>query len=72
MANAPIVHIGENSPEQVALKLLEAVAKVERKLLYPAQNPEPDTVASRKWILDTYGECLEAVKGGRVFARDAR
>lgn len=29
MAETPVVHIGENSPEKVALELMEKVAAVE-------------------------------------------
>lgn len=61
MADAPVVHIGENSPEKIAYKLLENVASVERKALHHTEHREY-TVADRKWILDTYAECLEAVK----------
>jgi len=58
MADAPIVHIGENSPEHVAYQLLRHVATAEQKSLTNHGN-------SRKWILDTYSECLEAVRGFR-------
>jgi hypothetical protein len=30
MPDTPVVHIGENSPEQVAFKLLETIANIER------------------------------------------
>jgi hypothetical protein len=64
MADAPVVHIGENSPEYVALKLAEVVARIEGKSLYiDAQQREK--TADRKWLLDTYAECLNAVKGYR-------
>ena len=57
----PVVHIGENSPEQVALKLVEVVANLESRELYASgKNP-----ADRRWILDTYAECLAAVRGYR-------
>jgi hypothetical protein len=59
MADAPIVHIGENSPEQVAFKLLQTVAFVEKKRL-TSQNAGGDP--DRKWILDTYAECIRAVR----------
>jgi hypothetical protein len=44
-------YFGENSPEGVAYRLFEEVVKSE-------QPKKPD----RKWILDTYAECLQAVK----------
>jgi hypothetical protein len=60
---APVVHIGENSPEHVALKLLINIAYAEKKHFYPGlyDGEKP----SRKWLLDTYAECLEAVRGDR-------
>ena len=66
MADQPVVHIGENSPEQVALKLLETIASVEQKNLFYNRD-SPKEIASRDWILDTYAECLQAVKGFRDF-----
>jgi len=51
MVDVPSLHIGENSPEQVALKLLEKVNLAE-------EHPERD----RDEILDLYAECLLAVR----------
>jgi hypothetical protein len=61
MADNTIVHIGENSPEQVALKLLEVVANLEGRALYGSGK----NAADRKWVLDTYHECLQSVRGVR-------
>lgn len=69
MAEKPVVHIGENSPEHVAYRLLQDIASVERKKLYYTRD-EQDLVADRKWILDTYAECLNATRGFRIFASD--
>ncbi len=61
MADEAVVHIGENSPEHVAYRLLKDVAWAEE------MATEYDRFkGDRKWILNTYAECLEAVKGGRV------
>lgn len=60
---APIVHIGENSPEEVAYKLLGHIASAEGFRL--ARTPAVENSAGRQWILDTYAECVEAVKGYR-------
>jgi hypothetical protein len=60
-----VVHIGENSPEQVALKLLDVIANVEKRSL-TSLGPNP---ADRKWLLDTYAECLEAVRGFRSYEK---
>lgn len=62
---APVVHIGENSPEQVAYKLMGHIADVERKSIHQSQPTGGWTAADRKWILDTYAECLQAAKGYR-------
>lgn len=61
MSNQTAVHIGENSPEQVAYKLLKDVARVEKKL----NSSFAIDRAERAWILDTYAECLQAVTGNR-------
>jgi hypothetical protein len=61
MADAPVVHIGENSPEQVAFKLMEIIANHEDKVLRGSTSG-PTKKADRKWILDTYAECLATVR----------
>jgi len=49
-------------PESVAYALLLAVAASEEKL-----NPETKAIqADRKWILDTFAECLDATSGKRT------
>jgi hypothetical protein len=58
-----VVHIGENSPEHVAHRLMQEVASLEGKLLY---GGKPNS-ADRKWLLDTYAECLRAARGFRKF-----
>ncbi len=59
MADAPVVQMGENSPQYVAFRLFREVAIAEGKsIIHNAAGPsKPD----RKWILDTYAECLRAV-----------
>lgn len=59
MADAPVVHIGENSPEKVALDLMQMIAKVEKRELYA----HGDNPADRAYLLGTYAKCLEAVRG---------
>lgn len=57
MADSTTVHIGENSPEQVAYKLMHNIANAEKvNLQGSAVN------SSREWILKTYMQCLMAVK----------
>jgi hypothetical protein len=57
MADAPVVHIGENSPEQVALKLTQIIAANEGKHLHGSS-----VNADRAWLIRTYCMCLMAVK----------
>jgi len=64
MADAPVVHIGENSPEEVAFKLMKTIADVEGKLLYFSKDHR-DRGVDRAYVLNTYAECLEAVLGRR-------
>jgi hypothetical protein len=67
MADNTTVHIGENSPEHVALKLLDHISHVERKSLSatePSGLKEGWTKADRAWILNTYGKCIRTVKTG--------
>jgi len=54
-------HPTDSTPESVAYRLLVLVADLENKTLHG--NPSKDrTNADRKWILDTYAECLAAIK----------
>ena len=58
MAENPIVHISENSPEEVAYKLLQLVADVENRERYGhGSNP-----VDREWVLRTYAQCIRAVR----------
>jgi hypothetical protein len=51
MAEAPVVHSGENSREYVAFLLLQLINEAE-------DNPK----RNRKQILDLYAECVMAVR----------
>jgi hypothetical protein len=53
-----VVHVGENSPQKIAYELFKLVAMAEKKTLSHAHPENPD----RKWILDTYAECVLAVE----------
>jgi hypothetical protein len=63
---APVVHIGENSPEHVAYRLLVDIARIERKAFSHGDLSSGWSTADRKWVLDTYAECLKAAKGNRL------
>lgn len=57
MADETTVHIGENSPEQVAYKLFRDICSVENKDLYS----HGDNAADREYILRTYRQCISNV-----------
>ena len=54
-----VVHMGENSPEFVALKLMDIVATIEGKKMIAG---DPNS-ADKAYILKTYWDCLSAVRG---------
>jgi hypothetical protein len=54
MTNQPVVSIGGKSPEHVAWDLFETIASAEEM---PTSGRR-----DRKWILDTYAECLRTVR----------
>lgn len=56
------VKIGGETVEQVAYKLLLMVGEAEKKL-YSGGGIQGQV--DRKWILDTYHECLVAARGHR-------
>ena len=54
-------HASNESPESVAYRLLTLIADLESKTLHG--NPAKErSNADRQWILDTYAECLRAIK----------
>lgn len=57
------VKIGENTPEHVALRLMEIVARLEQRELWKTSDSK--NPADRAWVLNTYAECLLAVRGFR-------
>ncbi len=59
MTDTSAVHIGVNSAEEVAFKLLHCVAVAEGKSF--TRSPTAKSNVDRKWILDTYAECLSTV-----------
>lgn len=54
-----------DSAEIVALALLERIARSEGRQ-FDREPEEGMTAADRKWILDTYFECLNAARGHRA------
>ena len=59
MADAPVVHIGENSAEHVAYKLFLLVVQTENKSLVHGQ----DNMADRAYILRAYLDCWSVTHG---------
>jgi hypothetical protein len=59
MSDSKVVNAGENTPEEVAYKLFNEIAYVEN---IRVRNYGGKETPSRKWILDTYAECLRAVR----------
>jgi hypothetical protein len=61
MADQTSEHASEETPEYLAYRLFLHIADLETKNLHgdPARDR---TVADRKWVLDTYAECLQAVR----------
>ena len=70
MADKPVVHIGESSPEKIAYTLLHDVMTAEKKTLVMHRQEGGITQADRKYLLDTYAECLAAAQGRRHFEHD--
>ena len=61
MSDASPDRAANESPESVAYRLLTLIADLESKTLHG--NPAKErTNADRQWILDTYAECLRAIK----------
>jgi hypothetical protein len=66
-----MININENSPEYMAYRLFQDIVHVENKILHASQN-EPNRVANRAWILQTYSECLKCMREPQAFVRDEK
>jgi hypothetical protein len=66
------MRVSDNSPERVAYDLLVAVAHAEHKDPVATSGSALWADADRKWILDTYAECLQAVRGNRPMEEQDR
>jgi hypothetical protein len=51
----------DNTPEKVAFDLLIQIAVAEEKTIYAGPTLGGDK-PDRKWILDTYADCLRVVR----------
>ena len=73
MADEGIVQIAENTPEQVAHKLMHEIAAVERVSFYPSRGLiSGQKLADRNWILTTYSACLLAVRNPSLKAKQRK
>jgi hypothetical protein len=72
MSDPSILHFGEGSPEMIAYKLLLDVMKVENRTIASNSTAGPFTPADRHYLLNTYHECLMAVRGKRIVASTQR
>jgi len=64
MSETVTLHVAENTAAYVGWKLFIEVANAEKKHVYHGQGHELS--GDRKWILDTYAECLLAVTDPRA------
>ena len=64
-------HRFEDSPENVAFKLMQEIAKIEGKTIDRHRGARAATF-DRQWILDTFSECLQAVRGQRAIVTNGR
>ncbi|PLT95023.1 hypothetical protein [Sinorhizobium medicae] len=63
MADQAVVHFGENSPEEIAYKLMIQIANVEKKFIGAADNvKEGWQRADREYLLQTYAQCINTVR----------
>lgn len=62
MADQPVVHIGENSPEKIAFTLMREIASCEG-VTFSQRPSDGRRAATREWILNTYAQCRRATKG---------
>ena len=70
MANTPAT-LGNYTPQSVALQLAALVLELEGKRISGGTHADyPKEYASRKELLDTYVECLDAVTQRRVVKRE--
>lgn len=56
-----VVHLGENSPEQIAYRLMLHIADCEG-ISVTGLDGDGFKPADRKWIMDTYAECIRMIR----------
>lgn len=61
MSESKPAQTAENTPEKVALDLLQMIAHIEKKALHSGAS-EGWMSADREWLLDTYAECIRTIR----------
>ena len=73
MTEKTSLNIQESSAEKIALELFELIASAERKTkLHSYEDSQLRSgwqTFDRKYVLDTYAECLDAVRGARLYLK---
>ena len=59
------LNVTSGTAEEIALHLLHIVADIEGRDLRPKSGATAGQSADRKWVLDTYDECLAVVTSRR-------
>jgi hypothetical protein len=64
MSEKTIVQIGENSPEEVAYRLMKDVLALEGKIEHPVRSVGEARMqgVDRAYLLNLYRECIRAVQ----------
>lgn len=61
MADQAAGGVENNTPEKIALELMQMIAHIEKKALHSGPAPGWEA-ADRSWLLATYAECIRAVR----------
>ncbi|MGD9536426.1 MAG: hypothetical protein AB7P52_09595 [Alphaproteobacteria bacterium] len=63
MADRPIVHLGKNSPEQVAWRLMQTIMQAEAKTANPLIAKDGgEELVDRRYLIGLYRDCLQTVR----------
>ncbi len=68
MSESLPIGTGEGTPEAVAYRLMLDVMRVENRTMSSGALAGAHTPADRHYLLNTYHECLMAVRGKRIAA----
>jgi hypothetical protein len=61
MADPAAMSVESNTPEKIALELMQMIAHIEKMALHSGPS-QGWTSADRQWLLSTYAQCIEAVR----------